>query len=258
MRQGILINARLGSTRLERKHLLSLQGQPILNYLVERIRIGFHEEIESGSARIILATSDEKENRQFEELFVGKGDVFYGAINNLPLRQLQASKKFSLSHIISVDGDDILCSVQGMKEVYKALAANSPYVKTANLPFGMNSFGYNKEFLEKSMEGHVESVLETGWGHVFDETRLTQIDIPFKFQNDRLRFSLDYKEDFEFFKAIIQHWKKEIITASDEDIVEWVVSKEIFKINQSIVEKYWKQFQKNVEDESSHSTSTSQ
>ena len=67
MKTGILISARLGSTRLKRKHLLKVSDKPIFHYLLKRISMEFQEEINKKEVEVIIATSDEPENRIFKK-----------------------------------------------------------------------------------------------------------------------------------------------------------------------------------------------
>lgn len=249
MKTGIFITARLGSTRLSRKHLLTAAGRPLMSYLLGRILIEFEREISENSVCAVIATSDEPENRDFERVIDGGVLVFYGSANNIPLRHLQAAKSLGLDLIVAVDGDDILCSVKGMRTIHDELVRGAEYVKTSGLPFGMNSLGYSTCFLEKSLSGHNTKTLETGWGRIFDETKLKEIGIPFPFQDNSLRFTLDYNEDFEFFRSVIENLGKDIETASDEEIVKRVIKAKLFKINERVSTEYWKNFYRNMEKE---------
>jgi CMP-2-keto-3-deoxyoctulosonic acid synthetase len=42
---GIFITARLGSKRLYQKHLVEIEGKPMIKWLVDRYSIGFRNEI---------------------------------------------------------------------------------------------------------------------------------------------------------------------------------------------------------------------
>lgn len=250
MKIGIFITARLGSTRLKRKHLLPVNDHPILFFLIKRIKEEFQEELIDGKVKIIIVTSDERENREFENFVKDGATVFYGSTSNIPLRHLQAAKAHSLNSIISIDGDDILCSVKGMRAVYDALIQDAMYVKTSKLPFGMNSSGYSKDFLESSLKGHFDDILETGWGRVFDQSQLTEIQEPFPAQDNVLRFTLDYDEDYLFFKSVIEAFGDDIFTAQDEEIVSLVMNRKLYLINESISKQYWDNFYKLQEEES--------
>lgn len=249
MKAGILITARLGSTRLEKKHLLPVGGKPLILYLIERIRWGFDEEIKKNLVEIIIATSDEQENRAFAEYSEYGVSVHYGSVNNIPLRHSQAAAARRLNAIVSIDGDDILCSPKGMREVYRALSEGEQYVKTSNLPFGLNSCGYSYDFLRASIQNHSQDILETGWSRIFDEKKLKDIVIPFPIQNDALRFTLDYEQDYQFFRALIEKCGDSITQMTDEELVSIVLSNEMFRINESISKQYWENFYRLQEQE---------
>jgi spore coat polysaccharide biosynthesis protein SpsF (cytidylyltransferase family) len=242
MKIGFLITARLGSTRLAKKHLLIVNENTLLYYLIKRIQIEFSEELKKNNAEIIIATSDEAENRKFADFSKYGVSVFYGSINNIPLRHYQTANAYGLDSIVSIDGDDILCSPKGMREIYRSLERGTQYVKTSNLPFGMNSSGYAVSFLEGSIKNHADDTLETGWGRIFDEKQLQEIRLPFPYTNDSLRFTLDYEEDYQFFKKVIEKCDDRIMQMSDEEIVSVVLSKGLFTINEVISKQYWENF----------------
>ncbi len=249
MKTGILITARLGSTRLKSKHLLPVSGQPVVAYLIRRIAKEFQKEIHKGLVTIVIATSDEAENRAFEQFSQNAVTVSYGSKDNIPLRHVQTANDLSLDAIVSVDGDDILCSVSGMRKVYEALLDGKPYVKITGLPFGMNSWGYSTEFLLSSFETHHGDVLETGWGRIFDDAMLSEIRITFPIEDNTLRFTLDYEQDYRFFSEVIQAVGQAIDTISDEEIVRLVRDNGLYQLNESISKEYWNNFYRVQEEE---------
>lgn len=239
---GILITARLGSTRLPRKHLLKVAGKPVLSYLIERISREFRVEITHGDAEIAIVTSNEEINREFERFRAAGIRLYYGSIKNIPLRHLQAAKAFGLEYLIAIDGDDILSSRRAMRKVYTALNGNHPYVTTINLPLGMNVSGYSVACLEESLCERHDEILETGWGRIFEGADKKNIPMHFSVQDDLLRFTLDYPEDLKLFDAIITGYGGHIYDATDEDIVQYVLSNKLNKITEPIAEKYWDNF----------------
>jgi spore coat polysaccharide biosynthesis protein SpsF len=241
MKTGILITARLGSTRLKQKHMLKICEKPIIYYLIERIRRKFKEKIEQNKIEVVIATSDEPDNRAFEGLDIANLKVFYGSIHNIPLRHLQAVESHDLSHVIAVDGDDILCSVSGMRSIYDAFLFGADYVKTGGLPFGMNAMGYSRLFLESSVDTHRNDILETGWGKIFDTTMLKTIEMGLN-EDERLRFTLDYEEDYQFFKSLITALGENVWNIKDEDLVEKVLDKKMYMLNEPVARQYWNNF----------------
>lgn len=248
MKTGILITARLGSTRLPKKHLLEIGERPIILVLLERIMHEFQEEMANEAVLVIIATSDETDNRAFEEVVSDRVNVFYGSRDNIPFRHFQTADFYGLDNIVAVDGDDILCSVRGMRAVYQSIRQGSSYSKTAGLPFGMNSMGYTTSFLRSCVEAHINDVLETGWGRVFGEASAETITFTVAY-DERLRFTLDYEEDLEFFKQVMDLFQDRIIRANDEDIIETVMSKRLYRLNESVNEEYWNNFYANIEKE---------
>ena len=105
---GILITARLGSTRLSQKHLIEVNDKTFIEWLVERFKTEFRKELSAGQMKIIIATSTKAENTKFNELFKSNVvEVFHGSDQNIPLRHLECANINQLEYILSVDGDDI-------------------------------------------------------------------------------------------------------------------------------------------------------
>jgi len=248
MRVGILVTARLGSSRLKRKHLLPAAGKPLMSYLLERIATEFAREIEKGSLSAVIVSSDEPENRDFERFLAPGVQVFFGSIDNIPLRHHQAAQSLGLDAIVAVDGDDIVCSTGAMRAVFHALLRGEKYVRTSGLPFGMNAFGYAADFLAGALEGHCDEVLETGWGKIFSEASVHEIRLAGK-PEDRLRFTLDYQEDYRFFQALIEALGASIATADHEEIVRVVDRYAFYQINENIAQEYWANFYRCMERE---------
>jgi spore coat polysaccharide biosynthesis protein SpsF len=249
MKTAILITARLGSSRLPKKHFLPVNGQPILQVLLDRITAVFRDELSTGGASIVIATSDEPENRAFERFANKHTQVFYGSCNNIPLRHLQALTSLKYDCALSIDGDDILCSPSGMYKVYEKLRSGHPYVRTTGLPIGMNSSGYSLHFLQQSLVNCGDSVLETGWGRIFSKLELTEIQLTEDAVDDRLRYTLDYKQDYSFFKEIIQSYEDNLITATDEQIIRFTIINKIYRLNHEVSELYWNNFAENMQAE---------
>lgn len=249
MKIGILLTARLGSSRLRRKHLLEVNGSPLMSFLLDRINAEFAAEIAANEALVVIATSDEPENRDFERFGGPAVEVFFGSLHNIPLRHLQAAERLGLDAIVAVDGDDILCSVRAMRMVYQMLTEGAPYVRTSGLPFGMNCTGYTTQFLGTSLAGHLESTLETGWGKIFDATVATDIEIHDVPSDDRLRFTLDYEEDYRFFSAVITALKECIVRADDAKIISTVYDQGLYPLNEAIAQKYWTNFYRCMQQE---------
>lgn len=236
----LLITARLGSTRLAQKHLLPVGEKPILQYLVDAMNQEFKTEVREGLIRIVIATSTMPENQAFATRISGC-EVFYGSNENIPLRHLQAASHFKADRVLSVDGDDILCDGTAVRAVFQALSAGARLSCTKGLPLGMNASGYRSDYLSKRVRLLGEAVCETGWGRIFDPADYEVISLP-PHQNESLRFTLDYQQDFVFFKALLS--RPEIVdrTWGSDQIVRWVLEQRLDEITRPIAEEYWRNF----------------
>ncbi len=238
---GILVTARMGSTRLRDKHLRRIGGVPALSHLLARITAEFAPEIESGTARVLIATGQAARNSALTQLVDGTTlGVFNGDDDNVPLRHLQAARALGLDGIVSVDGDDLLCAPEAMRAVFHALRAGAGLAKTSGLPLGMNSWGYSSRVLEQALEGATQALLETGWGRIFTTFPCVELPLPCP-GADLIRATLDYEDDLTFFSRCfteIDGWAR-LPTAA---LVGDIVTRGFDKINAHLNEEYWANF----------------
>ena len=240
---GIFITARLGSTRLFQKHLIEIEGKPMIKWLVDRYSVGFQNEIKEKKIKIFITTSKNQENYLFDTVFENSNiEIFYGADSNIPLRHLECAKVNSIDYILSVDGDDILCSIDASKIVLKELLVRGNLVKTIGLPLGMNVMGYSTFFLEKSLAHNSIEKLETGWGKIFEEKDIITIEIENNLNCENIRMTLDYNEDVLFFNNVITGIGIEINTISDKDLIKNIIENNWSIANEKLMDTYWKNF----------------
>ena len=160
------------------------------------------------------------------------------------MRHLECAKANSIDYIISVDGDDILCSIEASKIVLKNLLEKGNLVKTIGLPLGMNVMGYSTLFLERSLDQNKIEKLETGWGKIFEEKDIITIEIENNLNCEKIRATLDYNEDVLFFNNVITGIGNEINTISDKDLVENIINNNWSIANENLIDTYWENFNK--------------
>lgn len=238
---GVLVTARMGSSRLADKHLREIAGRPALAHLLAAIETTFAPALAEGRVLALLATGHEERNRAFTGLCAGtRFRVFHGDDDNVPRRHLQAAEAFGLAAIVSVDGDDLFCAPVAMRAVHDALAQGEALVRTAGLPLGMNCWGYSQAALRAALQSADLALLETGWGRIFDGVPARQIDLPCA-QADAVRATLDYDEDLRFFSramAEIPDWA----ARSPAELVAAIVGRGIERENAALDERYWANF----------------
>lgn len=245
---GVFITARLGSTRLTEKHLIEVNEKPLVKYLVERFSVSFREVIEKNELKLFITTSVKPENKKFETIFdKNQVEVFYGSDENIPFRHLQCAREYDIDYIISIDGDDILCSTEASKLVIDKLLSGSKMVHTIGLPLGMNITGYSKIFLEKSLQGIESNKLETGWGKIFDKDQIDIIQLKYPDDIAKIRMTLDYEPDADFFKKIISNI--DVLDVSDSILIDSILKNKWDHLNSHLDDIYWSNFNKQKQEE---------
>ncbi|MBC7428146.1 MAG: hypothetical protein H7336_06015 [Bacteriovorax sp.] len=237
-RFALFITARLGSKRLPNKHIIDMGGVRPIELLIRRLKIL--------GLPIVVTTGDEPINYGFKEICKNEEvQLFFGEAENIPLRHLQAAKELNYDFIFAIDGDDLLTAPEGVMAIVKKIQNedfSKSFYNTSGFPFGMNSSGYSKTFLETAINNFKGENLETGWGRIFSKESV--VVIPCESKNaDNWRLSLDYDEDFAVFKNIWMHFKSDLITASSKEVLEYFDKNEVYKLNQTVIEKYWENFQ---------------
>lgn len=145
---GIIIQARVGSTRLPNKVLTDISGSPLLKHVVKRCE-------ESEVDQIIIATSINKENDSLEEFCIQNNYPFFrGSENNVLNRFYETAKKFRLDIIIRITGDCPLISPEVINLLIKKFKENDlDYVSNAakrSFPRGLDCEIFSFNALEKA------------------------------------------------------------------------------------------------------------
>ncbi len=97
---GVIVSARMGSTRLPGKAMLPLCGMPMLKLLLTRLIASTH------TVKIVLATTQQAEDDVLCELAQEmKVDYFRGDTNDLIHRYLHCAKQYRLDYIVRVTAD---------------------------------------------------------------------------------------------------------------------------------------------------------
>ena len=247
MKIGLLVTARMGSTRLQDKHLKLLHGRPAISFLMERIQNTFKTPMLEGLAQVFIATGNAVANAELGVFSNDHVHVFHGDDDNIPLRHLQLAKAHQLDAMVSIDGDDLFCSPEALRAVYEGLIQGHPLLKTTGYPFGMNAWGYSYEALQQAVSTQDHGVLETGWGRAFDaiEAKVIELDCP---DAEKVRASLDYPLDLDFFSAVMAHipeWQ----TLSTPNFVSKIVAQDLHLINSSLHDVYWQNFHAQMNQE---------
>ena len=100
MKTVIIVQARMGSTRLPGKVMKMINGVPIIELIVKRLKKSKETD------EVVVATSKQPENKVLiDHLKKIKTKIFYGSENDVLDRFYKAAKKFGADIIVRITGD---------------------------------------------------------------------------------------------------------------------------------------------------------
>ena len=238
MKTGFLIIGRLKSTRLPKKLLLDIFGRPILAYLFDRIKQCKRID------EIILCTSTNPQDDPLEDLAKQENiSIFRGDENDVVKRLYDAAMHFNLDYITHITADcPFVDHVYTDKVVEAYEETGADLIRAIELPHGAFCYGIKPDALKKVIEIKDSNDTEV-WGRYFTDTGLFDVfDLPITnplHRNKKLRMTLDYPEDYEFFKKVFEALYIPDKIFSLDEIINYLESHpEVVAINNEAEERY--------------------
>lgn len=241
MKNAVIMQARVGSSRLHAKVLKELCGKTVLEHDVERIRQS--KKVDD----IIIATTTNEEDIAIVEVAQKCGaKVFRGSEQDVLDRYYQAAKEFNVENIIRITSDCPLIDPFVIDEVIEAYE-NGNYDIITNVPNEWETMSYPRGL---DLEIFPFSWLEKAWTEATDQYDREHVS-PYIYDNAKIRFyykydkdysmyrwTLDTPEDWELIRKIYEHFYHGEHDFYFEDIVEYMkANPEIANINSNVVQK---------------------
>lgn len=233
---GTIITARTSSKRLKKKIMLNINDKyKTVDILIKRSKlIGLP---------IILATSKSKTDDKLVNYVKRKYkiNIFRGSLNNKVKRWYDCFIKYNLKSACFVDGDDLLIDYELYKKNFlKIKKISGPYMlkNPKNIITGAFTYIMNFKFLEKlylkSKNLKQVDVIDDLYEN---EKTIKKIKLTKMLKQKKLRFTLDYNDDYIFFKEI---FKKFNPNSKIKNIIKFLEkNKNLSKINYYL-NKSWK------------------
>ena len=243
MKKAIFITVRTGSTRLPKKCLLKIKGLTTIQHLIRRIKRSKLAEI------IVLCTTRLKEDDVLCRI-ANKEKIKYsrGNVTDKLERWRGAAEKFDVEFFVTVDGDDLFCEPELIDLAFKQYEKEKPDfiygdgVKGVDVPCGAFTYAIKTKALKKACEMKDTKDTEMMWAYfkdtgLFNCQKLKGVEKIYK--RPEIRMTLDYPEDFKFFKNVIENLSKEKREFDLKDIIDYLDRHpEVIKINQDLQNKF--------------------
>lgn len=206
MKSAIFVTVRSDSSRLPNKALLPIIGKPTIEMVILRAKLVRNVE------KVIVCTTKRPLDDGIVQIAGKCGVLHYrGSLDDKLDRWLGAAKKFDIDFFVTMDGDDLLCDPELMEVGIEQLKLNDvDFIEAPQgLICGSFTYGIRTTALEKVCSIKDTDDTEMMWVY-FKDTGLfkvstLQIKDPV-FYDPNIRMTLDYEEDFAFFKAIFEHF----------------------------------------------------
>ena len=237
MNLGIIIQARLGSTRLPGKILKPFHDDKcILDILIDKLH-------QASDAKVIVATSTSKNNDALVEHLKQNEELYYrGSENDVLDRFIKAAKKFHVDGIIRICSDNPFIDPDGIKAlIEKARHSEAQYIgfRINGLPSIKTHFGFWGEFVTldalKKVADSTDDLPahEHVTIHIYshpEEYQCEWIDCPDFIQgrND-IRLTVDTLEDFENAQQVYADLTKANHNIGLEEVVSYIDQHEDMK-----------------------------
>jgi glutamate-1-semialdehyde aminotransferase/spore coat polysaccharide biosynthesis protein SpsF (cytidylyltransferase family) len=231
-----IVQARMGSTRLPGKVLKEVCGKSLIEILLKRLSRS--KKID----KIILATSEKPENDLLVKTVEKLGfEVFRGNDNDVLDRYYQAAKQQHPDIVVRITGDCPLIDYQVTDQVINYFLENDlDYVCNGDpptFPDGLDTEVFTFESLEKACK---EASQQYEREHVTPFIRESELFRVGNFYGDEdfsgERWTVDYPEDFQLIKAIIENFNDSGEYFGLKDILRYKKSHpHVFEINKHII-----------------------
>lgn len=248
MNTDIFILARSASHRLPEKHLREINGKPIIEKLIDRIK-------KSKTIRkIVVCTTDLSSDDKLAEFLKEKNiECFRGNDKDILKRLLDAAKYYNTDIIIDVSGDKIYTDVDYVDQVSKILQneeidfvrgnnSESVFDPSNHFIHGIIPGGFKTKSLEKICKLKKVNNTEDGYTEFFTSSEFIKKkyiipDVDFEF-TDKIKLDLDYFEDLKLAEIVFEELGNDFHMG---DILKLFSSKpELVKNTKEIIEK-WKE-----------------
>lgn len=238
MNIGIIIQARMGSTRLPGKILKPFYGgKTLLETLLENLH-------KVNGVKVIVATSVNKNNDQLESFLRERNELVYrGSENDVLDRFIKAAEENNVEGIVRICSDNPFMDWQGVaKLVEKAKSSDADYIgfRINEKPSILTHFGFWGEYVTLNALKRVYSTTDLGTPahehvtfHVYkhpEEYNCEWIAGPdFLEGRDDIRLTIDTPDDLQNALKVYSDLKSKDDNFTLKDVVEYLDAHEEIK-----------------------------
>ncbi len=206
MKFGVIIQARMGSTRLPGKVLMPIAGKVLLEHVLGRL----------ATLRLpvlaVVATSDLEQDDAVEAYCAARGvEVFRGSETDVLDRYHRCATRYGFEHVVRLTGDNPFTDIDELQHLIELhLAQGNDYTHSfGSMPLGVGAEIFSMAALARSArEGAAPNHREHVNEYIQENPGLFKIgvlDVPAAKRQGELRLTVDTPDDYQRACAIAGH-----------------------------------------------------
>lgn len=238
MKIGVIIQARMGSTRLPGKIMKKIEQKTVLEYVISSLeKSKFIQEI-------VIATTKNKEDDVIEDKVKKLGKKIYrGSQDNVLERYTFAARENKLDIVIRITSDCPLIDVNIVDSIISEFIDKKPdYISNTikrTYPRGMDCEVFSINALERAYtDAESDSDKEHVTPYIYkNQDKFKISNYCADEDNSKYRITLDVEEDFEVISFIIKEINNKRLDFSYESVIKIIEDSKIYTINQHVEQK---------------------
>ncbi len=240
MNKVVIVQARLGSTRLPSKVLKDLSGKPVLYHVLERIKKTKLVD------NIVIATTDlDSDEPLIEYLRENKIDYYRGSSEDVLSRYYESALQYKADIIIRITSDCPLIDPIVIDEIINIYLENNNYDYVSNtlmrsFPRGLDVELFTFDSLKKSfLKAEQKWEREHVTPYIYTNRDLFNVyNFANKTDQSFFRWTLDTPEDYQLIKEIYDSLYNEGKIFTTEEVISLFRNRpELIDINKHIEQK---------------------
>jgi len=206
VRVGVIIQARMGSTRLPGKVLKPIAGKVLLDHVLGRLtQLAY-------PVKVVVATSDLPQDDAIAQHCLSRGvAVFRGSETDVLDRYYQCARENRFEHVVRLTADNPFTDMEELQRLLEQhLAQRNDYTHSfGSMPLGVGAEIFTFAALEKSArEGHAPNHREHVNEYIQENPgvfRIGVLEIPAAKRRPDLRLTVDTEDDYQQACVIAGH-----------------------------------------------------
>jgi spore coat polysaccharide biosynthesis protein SpsF len=198
----VILQARMGSSRLPGKVLASLGVRSVLAQCVERLRAAHVGEV------VVATTTRPEDEAVVAECAALDVEVMRGPVDDVLARFVAAAAGWTGPYVVRATADNPLVDVDGAARLLRVLDAGADYAVEDGLPLGAAVEAMRTEVLREAAASasspydreHVTPFIRQST----DRFDVRLVPAPFDLRRPSLRLTVDTRDDLQFVRSLVE------------------------------------------------------